>query len=480
MFRPIGDVPALVRPIRPAGDAVDKWLGFFLYRLAMGVLVQGRAPQEVIDSDLRRPAFTDPADPATLHFDPSAPLGWDDVEWETDPERTTVTLRTRDGVQRHATLRGRHGIVVSAPESGHRSAGPHIPAPRFPLPPVSAPAGASTRSDRPWPIGDAPDRSGLSDAAARRIGALVEEVTADGCGRAVAVAHRGALVAESYADGFGRESVHNGWSATKSLVGAMMGRLVHEGALRLDQPAPVAEWSAPGDPRAAITIRHLLRMSSGLDCPVGMSPWAEGDRHFSVYGGLPDVYRHLTGLPPLTEPDQRCAYQNSDPLISAKIVADTAERLGVPRHDAPWRLLFDPLGIDSAVLGSDAAGNHILSGLCMATALDWARFGQLYLDDGVWRGRRLLPRGWLEYALTPAPADDEPVYGSALGWLGSELYGGPASGVPAHTWLAAGHYGQRVFVIPSHGLVIVRLGIADNEPLLAETIAGICRAVGPA
>jgi CubicO group peptidase (beta-lactamase class C family) len=142
-------------------------------------------------------------------------------------------------------------------------------------------------------------------------------------------------------------------------------------------------------------------------------------------------------------------------------------------------LLFDPLGMDSIQLSADAGGNYIMSGWSVATALDWARFGQLYLDDGVWDGVRLLPPGWLDYALSPAPADDERVYGGAMLWRAERFYalGGSPAPLPERTALAAGHRGQRVFVIPDHDLVIVRMGHGDNEPLLAQTVARIVTAV---
>ena len=137
----------------------------------------------------------------------------------------------------------------------------------------------------------------------------------------------------------------------------------------------------------------------------------------SVYAGLPDVYAFATSLPAANAPGTVCAYQNSDPLAAAQLVRDGARRLGIDPVDAPWSLLFDALGTDSIVSHADPAGNFIMSGESHATALDWGRFAQLYLGDGVWEGRRLLPEGWLRYANSPAPADNDGHYGGALMWL---------------------------------------------------------------
>ncbi|WP_158605660.1 serine hydrolase domain-containing protein [Amycolatopsis panacis] len=455
MHRPDSARPSLIRPVRLAVDAERKWLGFHALRLAMGVLGQGRPVEAVLSEDLPEPAFTELLE-AT---DPAAPLDWDRVSISHDPQR--ITLRADSGLERTVVRNGRHGLQVLP--SG--AAEPLVRAPEPEVP--------QREIGRPWPLGDEPETGQLPAGAVSRIRALLDRLTSDGLGRAAVVAHRGKLVAESYAPGFPREMRHNGWSATKSVAGVLAGRLVHEGLLELDRPAPVPEWAH--DARSGITLRHLLAMSSGLDCPPGAAAWAHGDRHFGVYAGPDDVWRDMSGLGLLAPPGTRCAYQNSDPLLSAGIAVRVAAAAGLAEPvDVPWRLLFDPLGMDSVLLGSDAAGNFLLSGVCLATALDWARFGQFVLDDGVWQGRRLLPGGWLDYVLAPAEADDEGLYGGGLCWLGRPVYEG---GVPDRTALASGMYGQRVFVLPEHELVVVRLGQGDDEELLAAVVCEVARIV---
>ncbi len=456
MIRVAGPRSRHIRPIAPAEDAVTRWLAFHAYWLASGVFCQGRAAEEILRSDMASGGVLGQRQGGG---DPTAPLLLPDVTVEVDDAARTVTLRAPDGTSRTAGDLGRYGCVIY-PEGATQP-----PLPVHPAPPSLA--AAPIEPDDP-PVGEL-------DAVAKRI-------TSDGLGRAFVVLHDGQLVAENYAAPFDRNSRHPGWSMTKSLVGALAGRLVRLGWLSLDQPAPIPEWQA--DERAGITVGHLLRMESGLDCPGGLTPWAMGDKHFRVYSGLSDVYGYVAGLPARAQAGTRCAYQNSDAIALAAVVRETALAHGIPFVDAPWELLFDPLGMHSTVLHADPAGNFILSGFSTATALDWARFGQLYLDDGRWQGNQLLPAGWLDYALTPAPSDDEPVYGGALLWLGHQVLGerlfgrNPLAAQLPPCLMAAGHYGQRVIIIPDHRLVVVRLGHGLNDDLLLETILEIIAIVG--
>ena len=471
MDRPSGPGATIVRPIGPAADAVSRWLGWHAYRLSVGVLLEGRDARDVIEQDLTGIRFSDPADPATLTHDASAPIGWEEVECRVDAAARTVTLRAADGTERTAVHHGRYGCIV-LPECEH--------APRVPYEPPPPRAGASTRPELPWPHGCALDRGALgADVDVAAIDAALARVVGDGKGRAAVVAHRGRLIAETYAPGFHRDSIHPSWSMTKSLAGALVGRAVHEGWLTLDEPAPIPAWRAAGDPRGAITVDDLLRMSSGLDCPRGVTPWAAGGFHLDPYLGEPDVNAACAARPPRHPPGTNCAYQNTDPLLAAQCAIDAAERHGIPRAEAPWTLLLDPLGIDSMQLSADTSGTFILCGTSVATAQDWARFGQLVLDDGVWHGKRLLPEGWLAYACTPAPADDEPVYGGALMWLADGPLADDRARIPAGGALAFGMLGQLTFVLPSHELVIVRMGHDwADEPIL-DAVAAIVAAVDP-
>ena len=470
MHRVAGPRPEVIRPLRPAPDALSKWLAFHAYRVAVGLFVQGQTLDELIARDL--------ADQGALGqryggADPTAPITFPEVTVEVAAATRTVVLRAPDGTWRAARHHGRYGCVI-LPEGSTELPLPAHPAPAAPATPTAG---------RPWPLGGEVDLSALPehvDLAA--IQAAADEVTGDGRGRALVVAYDGRLIAESYAPPYHRDFRHPSWSMTKSLAGALIGRLVQLGHLALDQPVPIQKWRRPDDPRADITIDDLLRMSSGLDCPGGITPWADGDRHFRVYSGLADVAGYVAELPVRAKPGTRCAYQNCDAVVAATVIREVARAIGTHPADAPWSLLFEPVGMDP-VLHADAHGTFILSGFSTATALDWARFGQLHLDDGRWQGRRLLPEGWLDLAMTPAPADDEPVYGGAFLWLGNRVLGErlfssqPSGAHLPRFAMAAGHYGQRTIIMPSHRLVIVRMGHGLDDDLLVRAVERIVTAV---
>jgi CubicO group peptidase (beta-lactamase class C family) len=275
--------------------------------------------------------------------------------------------------------------------------------------------------------------------------------------RAVVVVRNGRIVAERYAPGISSKTPLPGWSMTKSVLGALVGILVGDDRLSLDDRELVPEWRAP-DPRAEIELEDLLRMRSGL-------------KFSEVYSDLSsDVVKMLFGSP------DTAAYAASQPLISPRgttwnyssgttnilssivrrVVGDS-EYLGWPR-----RALFDPIGMSSAVMEPDAAGTFVCSSFMLAVARDWARFGQLYLQDGVWNERRVLPDGWVRYSTTPTPQSPGSMYG-AHWWLklGPELGGGTdvATRIPTDAFFALGHEGQTLTVIPSLELVVVRLGL---------------------
>lgn len=468
--------PQIIRPITPPEDAISRWLAFHAYWLAAGVFVQRRRIEDVIRDELSSGGIIGERSGGR---DPTAPLVWGDISVSIDATAQTVTLCAPDGSARTAGYRGRYGCVIF-PEGATSLALPDREDRR------SKPRDVTTGSTQAWPRGDGIDRDALpSKVNIDAIEAAAKDVISDGLGRAFVVVHDGLLIAENYAATFSKTSRHAGWSMTKSLVGALAGRLIQQGHLSLETPAPVTAWRSPNDQRSEITVDNLLRMSSGLDCPYGLTPWARGDKHFRVSSGLTDVYGFVSSLPARAAAGTRCSYQNSDPIALADVVRHISIEKGVPFTDAPWELLFTPLGMDSMVLHADPCGNFIMSGFSTATALDWARLGQLYLNGGMWRGVRLLPTGWLDYTLTPAPADDEPVYGGALLWLGHRVLGERLFGrhplgerLPP-TAMAAGHYGQRTLIIPSHHLVIVRMGHGHDDDLLLKAVHRIIDAFGP-
>ncbi|MCB9749220.1 MAG: serine hydrolase [Myxococcales bacterium] len=340
-------------------------------------------------------------------------------------------------------------------------------------------------SELPWPRGDgspsALDPEIDQDALAAALDFAFDDVDPARplWTRAVVVAHRGVLVAERYAPGVTPETPLLGWSMTKSVTATFVGMLALDGALDVHAPAPVPQWR--GDERAAITIDQLLRMSSGLEFE-------------EVYGPLTDATAMLfeshdtVALPmakPLAHaPDAVWSYSSGTTNILSWIVRRAVERDGGwPAYASfPRRRLFDPLGMRTAVIEPDASGTFVGSSFMYASARDWARFGLLHLQDGVWEGRRLLPEGWVEYVRTPTPSAPKGEYG-AQWWTNVGVPEGAADrrfpSLPTDTFQASGYQGQAVVVIPSRELVFVRLGVTHDRSVydLDATVARVLAAL---
>ena len=313
----------------------------------------------------------------------------------------------------------------------------------------------------PWPMGDvvpdAPWPAGLDKAA---IDSAVDLAFSDpdALTAGVLVLHKGRIVAERYGLGATTETQLESWSMGKSLTATLVGLLIQQGALALDAPAPVAEWRGSADPRRAITVSDLLRMSGGLRCASpgdsDFAPERDGyPPHVLIYTGAVDVFRFSTSRPLQYTPGTEGRYRNCDPITLGAIVRQIVEARGETYLTWPQRALFDRLGIRRQVLEPDAYGNFILSGFDYGTVRNWARLGLLYAQDGVWQGTRLLPEGFVRFVRTPAPGWAVPRYGG-LFWLN----GAKELDAPADAYWMAGAGGQRVIIIPSRELVIVRMG----------------------
>ena len=270
--------------------------------------------------------------------------------------------------------------------------------------------------------------------------------------------HRGRIITEGYGGGAHQGMPLESWSMGKSIAAMLIGILVGDGLLDLDEPAPIAEWRNPDDPRSGITLRHLMNMSSGLRCSGRQDPrasWEHGvsDHNYPYHEAI-DTYRFMLSQPSEYPPGTVGRYRNTDPLALGAVVRRTIDAQGVEYLSWPQRVLFDRVGIRDHVLETDLFGNFVLSGFNLGTARGWAKLGQLYLQDGVWGGDRLLPAGWVEFVTTPAPAWDEPEYGGQL-WLNRS---GSEPDLPPDAYWFQGVGSQRTLVVPSKELVVVRLG----------------------
>lgn len=269
--------------------------------------------------------------------------------------------------------------------------------------------------------------------------------------RAVVVVYDGWVVAERYAPGIAADTPLIGWSMTKSVTHALVGIAVGDGLWSPDAPLPVPEWSSPGDPRGAITLDQMLRMSSGLAFEEIYDDFTSDA--VTMLMRARDAGGLAARMPLAAPPDAAWSYSSG----TTNIIMRSLRRV-IGDDDAYWRFpyerLFDPLGMASAIVETDPSGSFVGSSYSYATARDWARFGLLYLNDGVWNGEPLLPAGWVGYGVTPTPRAPRQKYG-AHWWLNA---GERFTGVPADEYRASGFDGQYVMVIPSRRTVIVRLG----------------------
>jgi len=276
--------------------------------------------------------------------------------------------------------------------------------------------------------------------------------------RAMLVVQDGRIVAERYAPGFGEMTRFSGWSMTKSVLGGLVGVLVGEGRLSLRDVELMPAWRRP-DPRASIALEDLLRMRSGLEFSEEYADLTSDV--IEMLFNQDDAAAYAASRPLIAVPGTEWSYSSGTTNILSAIVR---RRVGDADYPSwPRRALFAPLGMHSALMEPDASGTFVASSFMLATARDWARFGQLYLQDGVWDGRRILPEGWVSFSTTPTPQSPGGIYG-AHWWLGlkPELGGGSAAAarLPRDTFFAVGHEAQVLTVIPSLRLVVVRLGLS--------------------
>jgi CubicO group peptidase (beta-lactamase class C family) len=315
----------------------------------------------------------------------------------------------------------------------------------------------------PWPMGDVlPDEPLPTEIDAAKLEAVVKAAfqPAEGLTAAFVVTWKGRLIAERYGEGITAQTPLEGWSMGKSITATLFGTLVKDGTYTLDQPAPIPEWQTPGDPRANIGIADILHMSSGLRIKAPQDPDYDPrgpyPDHLYLYTGGVDSYHYAATRPLQWPPNTIGRYHNSDPVLISYLIRLGVEKRGEDYLSFPQRALFDKVGVRTMVIDTDLFGNFLGQGYEVASGRDWARLGNLYLQDGVWNGERILPEGYAKFVSTLAPAwaaDKRPVYG-AFFWLN----GFGQYPVPRDAYYMSGAGGQTTLIIPSHDLVVVRLG----------------------
>ena len=274
---------------------------------------------------------------------------------------------------------------------------------------------------------------------------------------ALLIIQGGRLVIERYVEGSGPETTCRSWSMAKSITQALVGVAVGDGRLDIFAPADAPEWREPGDPRAAITLDQLLRMSSGLAFVEDYVPGNVSDVIEMLFGsGKEDVGHYAASRPLAHPPGSFMAYSSGTTNIVSRCLGQALGLTGPAFETFMRERLFNPIGMTSADPRFDGAGTFVGPSFCFCTPRDFARFGLLYLRDGMWDGRRLLPEGWVDYARTPTwrqeGAEDGP-YG-AHWWLDMA---GPG------TFSANGYDGQHIVICPDRDLIIVRHGATPAE-----------------
>ncbi|GAB3783574.1 serine hydrolase domain-containing protein [Dyella agri] len=406
-------------------------------------------------------------DPGQVFREQHAPLmrgiGWA-VRWQVDRAHDEVRTSVLGGFDARAVFRPGLGCLLMHGDGAVPEAAGYTPSPI-----------ASPFPDRLVASDDPAIQRALERAFAEPDPAHPRNT------KAIVVLHDGRLIAERYAPGYGPDTPIWAHSLTKSLTSALIGILVREGRLQLPQVAPVAGWQSPGDPRRAITIDQLLRMDSGL-------PFDETGGALNPLTRMTflerDMAAYAAHMPLARAPGTVWGYSNLGYVLLGRMVTDAAGGSAVDAERFAQRELFAPLGMAHTVIQADADGSLIGASGSYGTARDFARFGQLYLDDGVVGGQRILPAGWVAYSHSQTL---DTGYGAGF-WLNikndtrvpvwSAPWGMPQ--LPKDMYYARGAFGQYVVIVPSERLVVVRMGISldygdDTGDLVAAVIAALRR-----
>ncbi len=335
------------------------------------------------------------------------------------------------------------------------------------------------RTRDPWPEGDRVDLSQLpAQVDVQKLHTAVEKAFIEPGPQtrrntqAVVVVLGNQVIAEKYAPGFHPDTPFLGWSMAKSVTCALVGILVKDQVLDIHQPAAVSAWQSPSDPRSGITLDMLLRMSSGLEFEEVYGPFKDATDMLYTSRSMADF---AADKPLRFAPDTHWSYSSGTANIIAAIVTRHAGDTLAAVHRFSQERLFHKIRAYSAIIEPDASGTIVGSSYMFATARDWARFGLLLKNDGVWNGERILPHGWVSYATTPTKDAPMGQYGAQF-WLNAGDPDRPENrkfpSLPNDLYYCGGFNGQIVAVIPSRNLVVVRLGVTHDDSWDHESFIG--------
>lgn len=340
-----------------------------------------------------------------------------------------------------------------------------MPGPVEALPPLPAQAVDTPWPTEVWPEGPLPDTVDRSTLDAL-VDALMAPDPADGVTDAVLLVHRGRIVLERYGPEADAGRTLQSWSMAKSMLHALVGMLVLDGAVDPDAPLPAPEWQGGGDPRVAISWRDALRMRSGLEFVEDYDDAGRSDVIEMLWGaGREDVARYAAEKALAHPVGTHFEYSSGTSNLIARAVSTVLGGGEAGMRRFMIERLFAPLGMTSPIPKFDAAGTWKGSSFCFCTARDFARFGLLYLRDGVWGGERLLPAGWVDDARTPTHLTPMEAYGSHW-WVDHR---------DPERFFASGYEGQRILLAPREDLLAMRLGRSPDArgKILLESLHGI-------
>ncbi len=417
----------------PPGEPIVHHTAGFAKTLCSGVFITGLEPADAAENV---GYFTGPYDARAAVTDTVV-----------DVERQLVRLGLPSGLTRTAKRYASQGCVAHALGEDSIHFAPTVVEPRTPDPTVT-----------PWPMGDVLPRTPFPpevdmDMVARAVEVAMQP---DGMTLGFVVTYGGRIIGEAYGEGVDMHTPFESWSMGKSLTGTLMGVLIQQGEYGLWQRAPIPEWQE--DARRNIRIADIMRMSSGIRIVAPQDPDYHPDMgypdHLYLYTG-PNAFEWAATRPRQWEPNTVGRYRNTDPVLTNYLIRLAVEARGEDYHAFPQRNLFDKLGIRHMVMETDPHGNFLTQGYELGSARDWARLGNLYLQDGVWAGERILPEGYVAYAFEVAPAwvaDGRPIYGGGFVWRDLGLP------IPEPYGAFAGAGSQYTIMVPARKLVIARLG----------------------
>lgn len=422
----------------PPGDALSHHTSGYAKIMCSAVFITGLKPDFAAENV---GYFTSP-------YEERAKVGKPTIDYE----NKSVSIKLPNGVTRTAIYTGGQGCVT-LPE-GQTSLN---------YKPVPVLRNLPNANTTPWPMGDVlPTTPMPADIDMTKVKQAVEAAfeTDEAQTAAFVVTYKGRIISERYGEGITKDTPLESWSMGKSLSATLMGILIQQGVYTTDQPAPIPQWQGKGDARANIRIKDIMHMASGLYCRAPQDPDYDPalgyPDHLYLYTDAVNSFAYAANLPQQWPPNTVGRYRNCDPVLTNYLVRLGIERKGEVYHTFPQRALFDKIGVRTMIMETDPSGNFLTQGYEFASGRDWARLGNLYLQDGIWNGERILASGFTKFVSTladPWVADGRPIYGG-LFWIN----GDGRLPIPKEAYMMLGAGGQSVTMIPSHDLVIVRLG----------------------